>query len=250
MAELCHFSRNFTLETNIHFVERIILMGALAMGSLWYPILVYIIFTQSYEQMVIYKYMLFLHLTFSYLLDLNRVLWQPFIIYPYYVENPNPLIDLGPYSFHIFFAITIVCCTGIFLTLIFSMFYRLIRISANDIWLWIFGSRKGWITFCAIYLILGILIVITPFIMAIPTVTESNNSSYKDNCVVLKPIFNLNPNNTLTFWSIAVIIEFFLFSYTVPVALISLHISFIVLLRNVQRTVGVNIYRLHQSHFR
>ena len=109
------------LDATIHRI----LYFCTALNTILFPFMIYVILKHSTKEMKLYKHLLVIQITFSYLLDVITFTWQPTLLWPLMHGFPNTFVDLGPRTLYIFFVLQMSFMFSIVVIQCFLVFYRL-----------------------------------------------------------------------------------------------------------------------------
>ena len=125
-------------------------------STLIFGLSIYIILKKSTETMGIYKMSLINQIFWSYLVDLLIFIWQPIIMFPFYLSYSIGLAKhLGSNGSDVMFAVTGVFMWGLIHSTFFSLIFRVSRVYHESKLAKIFDNRWSLIKWAI--LTLGIL---------------------------------------------------------------------------------------------
>jgi hypothetical protein len=104
---------------------------------------IYVILIKSTHEMSVYKLLLVDQIIFSYLSDLCQFLWQPILLYPFFMAYSAGITkNLGPTSVYLMYCLIFFFMTGLIHATFFSMIYRVSMI--YDEWKISKVFENGW----------------------------------------------------------------------------------------------------------
>ena len=136
-----------------HFYQYIIFFFSTIMVSLTS----YIVLTKSSSEMGIYKLLLLNQLLWAYLFDVVLVVWQPVILFPFFICYSAGVAKIfGPMSVYPMYTLMAAVYGGMIQSIIWSMMFRVARLYTMTFW---FENKKIWLKIgTGIFIVIQLLI--------------------------------------------------------------------------------------------